>query len=141
MKMTEKKRKILYWCFKVASVLISCALPIWAILEKFPMWVEYQGPANSVGAGLIMSIIVLVIVFRKTVFDFIKDKANLNNAPPIVIWIALLVCSYLLVYLSDILKDINIVFWMGLIGCAIGTLLTLIAENAFVKKKEDKTDE
>lgn len=139
--MTEKKRKILYWCFKITSVIISCALPIWAILEKFPMWVEYQGPANSVGSGLVMSIIVLVIVFRKTVFDFIKDKANLDNAPPIVIWIALLVSSYLLVYLSDILKDINIIFWMGLIGCAVGTLLTFIAENAFAKKKEEKKDE
>jgi hypothetical protein len=105
------------------------------------MWVEYQGPANSVGSGLVMSIIVLVIVFRKTVFDFIKDKANLDNAPPIVIWIALLVSSYLLIYLSDILKDINIIFWMGLIGCAVGTLLTFIAENAFAKKKEEKKDE
>ena len=139
--MTEKKRKALYWCFKIASVIISCALPIWAILEKFPLWVEDHGTGSSIGAGLIMSIIVLLIVFRKAVFDFIKDKANLNNAPPIVVWIVLLVLSYLLTYLSEILKDINIVFWMGLIGCAVGTLLTFIAENAFGKKKEEKTNE
>jgi hypothetical protein len=141
MKMTEKKCKALYWCFKIASVIISCALPIWAILEKFPLWVEDHGTGSSIGAGLIMSIIVLLIVFRKAVFDFIKDKANLNNAPPIVVWIVLLVLSYLLTYLSEILKDINIVFWMGLIGCAVGTLLTFIAENAFGKKKEEKTNE
>jgi hypothetical protein len=141
MKMTEKKCKALYWCFKIASVIISCALPIWAILEKFPLWVEDHGTGSSIGAGLIMSIIVLLIVFRKAVFDFIKDKANLNNAPPIVVWIVLLVLSYLLTYLSEILKDINIVFWMGLIGCAVGTLLTFIAENAFGKKKEVKSDE
>ena len=139
--MTAKKRKALYWCFKIASVIISCALPIWAILEKFPLWVEDHGTGSSIGAGLIMSIIVLLIVFRKAVFDFIKDKANLNNAPPIVVWIVLLVLSYLLTYLSEILKDINIVFWMGLIGCAVGTLLTFIAENAFGKKKEEKTNE
>jgi hypothetical protein len=139
--MTEKKRKSLYWCFKIASVLISCALPIWAILEKFPLWVEDHGTGNSVGAGLILSAIVILIVFRKSVFNFIRDRVNLNNAPPIVIWITLLVCSYLLIALSDILIDMNIVFWMGLIGCAIGTLLTFIAENAFGKKKEEKKDE
>lgn len=139
--MTEKKRKIFYWGFKISSVLISCILPIWAILEKFPMWVEDHGTGNSVGAGLILSVIVLLIVFRKSVFDFIRDRVKLNNAPPLVIWIALLVCSYLLVWLSDILKDMNIVFWMGLIGCGIGTLLTFIAENAFGKKKEEKSDE
>lgn len=139
--MTEKKRKIFYWGFKISSVLISCILPIWAILEKFPMWVEDHGTGNSVGAGLILSVIVLLIVFRKSVFDFIRDRVKLNNAPPLVIWIALLVCSYLLVWLSDILKDMNIVFWMGLIGCGIGTLLTFIAENAFGKKKEVKSDE
>lgn len=139
--MTEKKRKILYWSFKITSVLVSCILPIWAILEKFPLWVEDHGTGNSVGAGLILSVIVLLIVFRKSVFDFIRDRVKLNNAPPLVIWIALLVCSYLLVWLSDILKDMNIVFWMGLIGCGIGTLLTFIAENAFGKKKEEKSDE
>lgn len=139
--MTEKKRKILYWSFKIISVLVSCILPIWAILEKFPLWVEDHGTGNSVGAGLILSVIVLLIVFRKSVFDFIRDRVKLNNAPPLVIWIALLVCSYLLVWLSDILKDMNIVFWMGLIGCGIGTLLTFIAENAFGKKKEEKSDE
>lgn len=137
--MTEKKRKILYWCFKITSVLISCILPIWAILEKFPMWVEKNGTGNSVGAGLILSAIVLLIVFRKSVFNFIRDRVKLNNAPPIVIWIALLVCSYLLVWLSDVLKDMNIIFWMGLIGCGIGTILTFIAENAFGKK--EKSDE
>lgn len=138
--MTEKKRKILYWSFKITSVLISCLPPIWAILEKFPMWVEDHGTGNSVGAGLIMSAIVMLIVFRKSVFNFIRDKVKLNNAPPIVIWIALLVGSYLLVWLSDVLKDMNIIFWMGLIGCGIGTLLTFIAENVFGKKKE-KSDE
>ena len=138
--MTEKKRKILYWSFKITSVLISCLLPIWAILEKFPMWEEDHGTGNSVGAGLIMSAIVMLIVFRKSVFNFIRDKVKLNNAPPIVIWIALLVGSYLLIWLSDVLKDMNIIFWMGLIGCGIGTLLTFIAENVFGKKKE-KSDE
>ena len=138
--MTEKKRKILYWFFKILSVLISCALPIWAILEKFPLWVENHGTGNSVGAGLILSAIVVLVVFRRSVFNFIRDRVNLNNAPPIVVWITLLVCSYLLIYLSDILMDMNIVFWMGLIGCAIGTLLTFIAENAFGKKKEKKDE-
>ena len=35
--MTEKKRKALYWTFKALSIIISCAFPILAICEKFPM--------------------------------------------------------------------------------------------------------
>lgn len=135
--MTQKKRKIFYWAFKIMSVVVSCAFPIWAILEKYPIWVEDHGSGSSIGAGLVLSVLVLLIVFRKTVFDFIKTRFSLANAPPIVIWVALLVCSYGLIFLSDLLRDMNIVLWMGLIGCGIGTVLTFIAENAFGKKQED----
>ena len=132
--MTEKKRNTLYWSFKVASVLISCMLPIWAICAKFPIWTEQSGAGRSVGAGLILTLIVLLIVFRKTVFDFMKDKLNIKHAPPLVIWIVLIIISYTFVYIANALRDMNTVFWMGFIGCAIGTLLTYIAENCFGKK-------
>lgn len=136
--MTEKKRKTLYWFFKVASVLISCALPIWAICAKFPIWAEQSGAGRSVGAGFILIGIVIIIVFRKTVFDFIKDKLNIKHAPPLVIWLVLIVISYTFVYIADAIRDMNTVFWMGFIGCAIGTLLTYISESCFGKKDEDE---
>jgi hypothetical protein len=134
--MTEKKRKALYWTFKIVSVLVSCALPIWAILAKFPIWAEQSGTGRSAGAGLILIGMVIIIVFRKSVFDFVRDHFNIKHAPPLVIWLVLIVISYTFVYIADALRDMNTVFWMGFIGCATGTLFTFIGEHCFGKKDE-----
>lgn len=132
--MTETKRKTLYWFFKVLSVLVSCALPIWAICEKFPLWAEDHGTGRSVGVGMILIAIVLIIIFRRTVFDFIKEHLNLKHAPPLVIWLVMLVISYILVYLGEVMRDMTTVFWMGFIGCCIGTFLTFISERFTAKE-------
>lgn len=134
--MKETRNKVLYLVFKVLSVLISCALPIWAIYERFPMWTETYGTGRSIGTGAILVIIVVLIIFRKTVFDFIVEKLKLTHAPPLAVWLALLAVSYILVYIAEFMRDLNTVLWMGLIGCAIGTVLTYIAEHCFRKKVE-----
>lgn len=134
--MKETRNKVLYLVFKVLSVLISCALPIWAIYERFPMWTETYGTGRSIGTGAILVIIVVLIIFRKSVFDFIVEKLKLTHAPPLAVWLALLVVSYILVYIAEFMRDLNTVLWMGLIGCAIGTVLTYIAEHCFRKKVE-----
>lgn len=136
--MTDRKLKALYWFFKVSSVLISVALPIWAICAKFPIWTEQSGAGRSVGAGAILILLVLLIVFRKTVFDFIREHFNIKHAPPLAIWIVLIIISYTFVYIASALRDMNTIFWMGFIGCAIGTLLTYIAESCFRKKDDDE---
>lgn len=135
--MTEKSRKIKYWVCKVLSILVSCGLPMCAIYEHFPIWTESFGTVRSVGAGGIIAIIVAVIVFRKSVFGYIKDKMKLQNAPPLAVWLILIAISYVLLYINQFIRDLTTVFWMGLIGCAIGTVLTYIAENWYGKKKED----
>lgn len=127
--MTAKKRKILYWSLKILSILVACGLPIWAICEKYPIWTEEHGANRSAGVGLILCLIVLLIVFRRTVFDFLRDKLNLKHAPPIFVWLVLLVCSYIMVYIGNFMKDMTTVLWMGLIGCAIGTGITYISEK------------
>jgi hypothetical protein len=137
--MSEKKLKRYYWIFKILSVLISCALPIWAVCEKFPVWTVQNGAGYSAGVGLLMIAIVLLIVFRRTVFNFAKEHFKLRYAPPITVWVVLLIVSYSLIYMANALHDLNTIFWMGFIGCAIGTLLTFIAENCF--KKKEKSDE
>jgi hypothetical protein len=135
--MPEKKRKIKYWVFKSLSVIISCVFPIYAVWEHFPIWTVSHGAAHSIGAGGIICLFVLVIVFRKAVFGYIEKKMKLTNAPPLVIWLVLLIISYVLLYISSFIQDLTKVFWMGLVGCAIGTVLTYIAENWYGKKKED----
>lgn len=135
--MSNRKRKTFYWLFKLLSVVISCALPVWAIYEKFPIWTFSYGTVRSVSVGGILILIILLIVFRKTVFKFIVEKLRLRHAPPLVIWLVMLITSYILVYISNFMRDLTTVFWMGLIGCAAGTVLTFIAENCFGKKVEN----
>lgn len=136
-----RKHKTLYWLFKLLSIVVSCALPIWAIYEKFPIWTMTHGASRSVGVGAILVLIVLLVIFRKAVFNFLEEKLKLRHAPPLVIWLAMLIVSYILVYINRFINDLTTVFWMGLIGCAIGTVLTFIAENRFGNKKEEKADE
>lgn len=132
--MTERKRKFLYWFFKVSSVVVSCALPIWAICEKFPLWTETHGTERSIGVGVILIAIVLIVIFRKTVFDFIRDHLDLQHAPPLIVWLVMLVISYILVYLGEVMRDMTTVFWMGFIGCVIGTFLTYLSERLGAKE-------
>ena len=134
--MSEKKRKIKYWACKILSVLVSCSLPMYAICEHFPLWTETHGPARSIGAGGIIGLIVVLIIFRKAVFGYIKEKMKLESAPPLMVWLVLIAISYVLLYINQFIRDLTVVFWMGLVGCAIGTALTYIAEHKYAEKKE-----
>ena len=132
--MTPQKRKVFYWLFKVLGIVVSCLFPIWAICEKFPIWKASHGTGRSAGVGGILILFVLLIIFRRTVFHFIRDRFNLKHAPPLAVWLALLILSYMLVYISNFMRDLTTVLWMGFIGCAIGTFLTFIAENKYKEK-------
>lgn len=129
--MSEKKRKAWYWGLKSAGITTSCLLPLFAIYEHFPIWVENNGAARSLGSGCIIGGMVLLAVFRKTVFAYLSEKFKGKNAPPIAIWVVLLVAAYVLVYINSFLLDIITVLWMGLLGCGIGTGLNSIADHKF----------
>lgn len=131
----ERKNKIFYRLFKIGGVVISCLIPIWAIFEKFPIWKETHGKERSFGVGAILILIVLIIIFRKAVFKFLSDRLKLDHAPPLAVWLVLLVISYVLIFIGNFLRDLTTVLWMGMLGCALGTLLTFVAENYFGKKE------
>ena len=138
--MTTTKRKVVYWVLKVASVIISCVFPLIAICDKFPIWTENYGAGRSIGTGGILIAIVLLVIFRKTVFDYLKDKLKLKHAPPIVVWIVMLIIAYVLLGVSRFITDIILVFWMGLLGCGLGTILTMVAEICFEGKVTDNEE-
>lgn len=137
--MTERKRKALFWLFKITGILVSCALPIWAICERFPIWTAEHGTKRTLSLGVILILFVTLVIFRRTVFNFIKNRLNLHYAPPLTIWLVLIVISNILMYIGEVMQDMNDVFWMGLIGCAVGTLFTYISER--FRKKEVTTNE
>lgn len=135
--MTEKKRKALFWLFKIAGIFVSCALPIWAVYEYLPIWARDKGFPRTISVCGIIVIFILLIVFRKTVFDFLMHKLKLQHAPPLFIWLLLIAISYVLVFIGNFAQDLVIVFWMGFIGSGIGTFLTYIS-NRFEADGEDK---
>lgn len=127
--MTDRKRKALFWTFKILGILVSCAFPIWAVYERIPIWADEATVGHSIGIGGIVILFVVLIVFRKTVFDFILKRFKLEHAPPLFIWLVLLVIAYLLVFIGEFMGDLITVFWMGFIGCGIGTFLTFISNR------------
>ena len=134
--MSERKRNSLYWLFKCLGVAVACALPGWAIWERYPLWKVTHGTSSSIGAGGILILIVVFIVFKKSIFNFFRDRLKLQHAPPLAVWVVMLIMSYVLLFISRFLYDMVNIFWMGFIGCAIGTLLTFIAENRYGKENE-----
>lgn len=137
--MSEKKSNALYWVLKIISIIISCGLPVLAVCEKFPIWAEVHGASHTIGAGGIIILIVLFVIFRKAVFNFMRDRMKLNYAPPLLIWLVMIIIAYVLTYINNFIQDMTTVFWMGLIGSGIGAFLTFIAENKC--RKKEKKDE
>lgn len=111
------------------AIIVSCFLPILAICEKFPVWTATHGSTHSAGVGAVMIAIVILIVFRRTVFGFIREKFDLKHAPRVMVWLVLLVIAYVMVYIGNFMKDLTTVLWMGFIGSAIGTFLTYLSEK------------
>lgn len=134
--MSEKSRKARYLVFKGSSIFVSCLFPLIAIYEHFPLWIAKNGTPRAVGSGLIISLIVIAMVFRKSVFAYAKKKLNLENSPPLFVWLILIIVTYILQYINAFLTDLAVVLWMGLIGCALGTVFTYIAESRYGKKEE-----
>jgi hypothetical protein len=135
---TTTKRNILYYLFKIASIIAACALPLWGVFEKYPLWAESHGTLRSVGTGGLIGIIILLVVFRRTIFNFLKDRWKMSYAPPITIWIILIVISYLTMFVSKFLFDLTTILWMGLVGSMAGGVLTFIGENFFGEEKKDE---
>ena len=131
--MTIRNRKVGFWVFKLLGIIVACAFPIIAIVEKFPVWTETHGAAHSIGVGAILILIVVAIIFRKTVFNFIRDRLNLKHAPPLVVWLVLLIISYILVFIGEFMLDMTTILWMGLIGSILGTIFTYISEKFSTK--------
>ena len=135
--LTPNKRKAWRFTLKVVSLMISLGMPLYAIYEHFPIWVETHGSTHSLGSGVIIAGIIALIIFKSTVCSWLKEKLQGKHAPPIVIWIVMLIICYMLAYISKFLVDLTVILWMGLIGCAIGNVLNLIADHKFGEVEED----
>ena len=123
------KGKVKYLCIKGTGIVVSAAIPVIAILKKLPFWRAEAGVTRTVGVGAVMAAIVVLITFKKTVFNYLKEKTGMNHMPPLMLWGGLLIGSLLLNAAADMLSDMRSVFVAGFVGCAVGSVLTVIADN------------
>ena len=132
------KNKIFYGLFKWGGVGISAALPLWVVLEKFPLWVETHGGGRSVGTGGIIGGIIALVIFRDAVIGYFKEKFKNIHTPKITGWLVALAITYTLLYICKFLYDLSLVLWMGLLGAVIGTLLTFAGETIFGEEEKNE---
>lgn len=137
--MKATRRNVIYWVLKVISIIISFLFPVIAICDKFPVWEDSYGLGRSIGTGGLLITFVLFAIFRRTVFDFLEERLKLKHAPPITVWIVMLIIAYVLLYICKFLTDIILVFWMGFLGCGLGTILTMVSELCFGKENNEGT--
>lgn len=131
------KNKLFYGLFKWGGTGISAALPLWVVLDKFPLWVEDYGTGKSLSVGGIIGAIIALVIFRKTIIGYLKEKIKITHTPPMAIWIVFLAITYGLISVVKFLYDLTLVLWMGLIGSVVGTMLTFAGET-FFKEEETK---
>ena len=104
----------------------------------FPQAVRVMLPLVIAELKLLLRSIIVAVVFRRSVFDFLRERLRLRHAPPLAVWLALLAVSYFFIYITPFVRDLTAVFWFGLLGCAIGTAMTYVAERFFGRGEADR---
>lgn len=139
MAMRKPNNKTIYWILQIASFLLSAGIPAIVVWQKFPLFVEKAGKANSVGIGLVLIIVIACVTFRKTIFATIKKALGITSVPPIVGWAVALVVLFALSKLVSILADLQVICFAGLTGSALGMACSLISQIVYPdsKKQED----
>ncbi len=125
--------KLKYYIFRIAAIVVAIAMPVWAIIEKFPIWINTQGTYRTAGASVCMILIVVFFTFRSTILSILKEKNWFKHAPPVAWWIGFTLVSIVLAELSKVMNDFKIIGIAGIIGCLIGTGLNYIAVSRFRK--------
>ncbi len=137
----KNKRRLKLLSFKGAGIVTSVALPVWAIIERFPILKAESGTGRMLGIGGLMTAVVLLITFKRTVFDYIKEKTGIRHAPPFAVWSALLIASFAVGVLADAMAELRAVFVAGAVGSGIGTVLSIIGDNVSDKVVEDSRED
>ena len=114
---------------KASAVAIDVVTPLIATLTQFPVWVEKSSKATVSG-------LVLVFAFLSCL-PFIKQIKEYFKSPSIVIvWSVGLV---LLVCLNNIINEMIVVCFAGLVSNAIGTGIYKVGN--IIHDKEDPAED
>ena len=129
----SKRDKFFYWAWRLLGIFLSGYLPISAVVDHFPIWLEHKGTGRTIWVGAILILIILAVIFRKTVINYVRERLKTHSYPPVMGWVVLLCVTYVLRFINDFIIDMTSVFWMGLIGGLLGSLCMWLADR--IKKK------
>lgn len=136
----KRKKTAKRICYPL-SYIVGIGIPLWAILEKFPVWAKEYSPVKSAGLGIMLIAIVVTAVGRKVIVPAISKYLGWLAG-----WLGLAFGAGLLggvaawLYTSlEVLHDIATVC----VACCIGFLLAaaIAAVGKFVGEKEMDIDE
>lgn len=136
--MRKPSNKTVYWLLQVASFLLSAGIPAVVVWQKFPLFVEKAGKANSVGVGLVLIIVICCVTFRKTIFATIKKALGITSVPPIVGWAVAIAVLFGLSKLVSIMADLQVICFAGLTGSALGMVCSIVSQIVYPDSKKQE---
>jgi hypothetical protein len=110
---------------KVLALTLDVSAPLIATVSQFPVWIEHSAEATVSGVVLILAFFSC-IPFLKYIISFLKSP----SVP--VLW---LVIFALLSLLNNIIDQMIVVCFVGLISNSIGALIYKLGEK-YTPRKE-----
>lgn len=104
---------------KALALLIDVAVPLFATISQFPIWVERSAKATVSGLALLF-ILLSVLPFMKKIREYFKSPAVW------VIWGVLFLVFY---GLSSIINEMVIISFYGLLSNMFGEILYKYGEK------------
>lgn len=137
--MTSKAEKAKRWSARILKLLAYIsfvAFPIWAVTEKFPLWVEKSGVAASLGVGGLLIGIILAWTLRNALAAWLQRVLGGFAWSQSKFWCGGTVILLILNAVGEVVADLLVVWIFGCIGMAVGTVLLLIANKLDKEQKE-----
>lgn len=140
--MTSKAEKAKRWtarCLRLLAYVSFLAFPVWAVLDKFPLWVDKSGAAAAIGAGGVLIGIILAWTLRNALAAWLQKLLGGFAWSQSKFWCGGTVILLILNAVGGIVADLLVVWIAGCIGMAVGTALLLIAGRLARPAKPEET--
>ena len=112
---------------KAAAIALDISAPLVATLTQFPVWIEKS-------AGATVSGVVILLAFFCAI-PFFKHITHFMKSPSIpIVWLALFV---LLTLLSNIIDQMIVVCFAGVISNTVGTFIYKIGDSLDPKLRKE----
>lgn len=111
--------------FKATGLTLDIVAPLIATVSQFPVWIEHS-------AGATVSGVVLLLAFFCCI-PFLKHITAFLKSPSIpILWLVIFV---LLTLLNNIIDQMIVVCFVGVISNSLGTFLYKIGEKISPRKE------